>query len=139
MVIKINSDPWRHGFLSLHSYNHWNHIGFTFDIMKIKLNATIEIDVKILRIPTGFTSFNYAFIISSYFFYFFLFSKMKLSVRFIVLNATFNNISVISWRSVVLVEETGKNHRPVASHWQTLSHYVVSSTPRHDRDSNSQL
>ena len=34
-------------------------------------------------------------------------------------NATFNNISVISWRSVLLVEETGgpgKNHRPVASH-----------------------
>jgi len=37
----------------------------------------------------------------------------------IVLNATFNNISVISWRSVLLVEETGgpgENHRPVASH-----------------------
>jgi hypothetical protein len=31
-------------------------------------------------------------------------------------NATFNNISVISWRSVLLVEETGDNHRPVASH-----------------------
>ena len=32
-------------------------------------------------------------------------------------NATFNNISVISWRSVLLVEETGvpgENHRPVA-------------------------
>ena len=45
-----------------------------------------------------------------------------------VLNATFNNISVISWRSVLLVAETrlpGKNHRPVASHWQTLSHNVV--------------
>jgi hypothetical protein len=42
-----------------------------------------------------------------------------------VLNATFNNISVISWRSVLLVEETGENHRPVASHWQTLSHNVV--------------
>jgi hypothetical protein len=28
---------------------------------------------------------------------------------------------------------------PVASHWQTLSHNVVSSTPRHERDSNSQL
>jgi hypothetical protein len=43
-------------------------------------------------------------------------------------NATFNNISVISWRSVLLVVETrgpGENHRPVASHWQTLSHYVV--------------
>jgi len=36
-----------------------------------------------------------------------------------------NNISAISWRSVLLVEETvgpGENHRPVASHWQTLSH-----------------
>jgi hypothetical protein len=35
-----------------------------------------------------------------------------------VFNATFNNISVISWRSVSLVEETGvpgENHRPVAS------------------------
>jgi hypothetical protein len=32
-----------------------------------------------------------------------------------VLNATFNNISAISWRSVLLVEETGvlgENHRP---------------------------
>jgi hypothetical protein len=42
-----------------------------------------------------------------------------------VLNATFNNISVISWRSVLLVEETGENHLPAASHWQTLSHNVV--------------
>jgi hypothetical protein len=33
-----------------------------------------------------------------------------------VFNATFNNISVISWRSVLLVEETGENHRPAASH-----------------------
>ena len=31
-----------------------------------------------------------------------------------------------------------ENHRPVASHWQTLSH-DVSSTPTHERDSNSQL
>jgi len=41
-----------------------------------------------------------------------------------VFNATFNNISVISWWSVLLVEETGENHRPVASYWQTLSHNV---------------
>jgi murein L,D-transpeptidase YcbB/YkuD len=27
-----------------------------------------------------------------------------------------NNISVILWRSVLLVEETGENHRPVAIH-----------------------
>ena len=52
-----------------------------------------------------------------------------------VFNATFNNISVISWRSVLLAEETGvpgENHRPVGSHWQTLSHNVVSSTPLHE-------
>ena len=38
---------------------------------------------------------------------------------FKVFNATFNNISVILWRSILLVEETGvhgENHRPVASH-----------------------
>jgi hypothetical protein len=56
-----------------------------------------------------------------------------------VFNATFNNISVISWRSVLLVEDTGaprENHRPVAKDWQTSSH-KVSSTFRHDQDSNS--
>jgi hypothetical protein len=60
----------------------------------------------------------------------------------LVLTANFNTISDISWRSVILVEETavpGENHRPVASHWQTLSHNVVSSTPRHEKDLNSQL
>jgi hypothetical protein len=30
-------------------------------------------------------------------------------------------------------------HRPVACHRQTLSHNVVSSTPRHERGSNSQF
>ena len=41
------------------------------------------------------------------------------SFCFMVFNATFNNISVISWRSILLVEETGgpgENHRPAASH-----------------------
>jgi hypothetical protein len=58
-----------------------------------------------------------------------------------VFNATFNNITVISWRSILLVEETrvhGEKNRPVASHRQTLSHNVVSSTPRHEWGSNSQ-
>jgi hypothetical protein len=40
---------------------------------------------------------------------------------------------------LVLVEETGGNHRPVASNWQTLSHTVVSSTSRHELESNSQI
>jgi len=38
-----------------------------------------------------------------------------------VYNATFNNISVISWRSVLLIGKTGvpkENHWPAASHWQ---------------------
>jgi len=49
-----------------------------------------------------------------------------------VFNATINNISVISWRLVLLVEGTGvpwENHRPAASHGQTVSHNVESSTP----------
>ena len=50
-----------------------------------------------------------------------------------VINAYFNNISVISWRSVLLVEETGEpgeNHRHATSNWHTLLHNVYSSTPR---------
>ena len=49
-------------------------------------------------------------------------------VWFYGINATFNNISVISWRSVLLVEESGgpgENHWPAVSHWQTWSHNVV--------------
>jgi hypothetical protein len=46
------------------------------------------------------------------------------------LNATYNTISVLRSRSVLLVEETGENQRPAASHWQTWSHKGVSSTPR---------
>ena len=59
-----------------------------------------------------------------------------------VLKANINNISVISWRSVLLEEETrvlGENNRPVTSHLQTLSHNDVSGTPRHEWGSNSQL
>ena len=58
-----------------------------------------------------------------------------------VFNATFNNILIISWRSVLLVDETGvpgENHLPAASHSEISSHNVVSSTPRHEQDSNSQ-
>ena len=51
-----------------------------------------------------------------------LFGKTKFlgfRVRVMVFNATFNNASVISWRSVLLVEETGvprEYNRSAASH-----------------------
>ena len=46
----------------------------------------------------------------------YLFERM---VWFMVFSATFNNISVILWRSVLMVEETGipgENHQPFANH-----------------------
>jgi hypothetical protein len=66
---------------------------------------------------------------------FFLYCILFIGVRarVMVLNATFNNISVISWKSVLLVEETRvprENHWPATSHWPTLSNNVVSSTPK---------
>ena len=76
-------------------------------------------------------------------------------VRFMVFNATFNNISVIfrssvifllplfiSWQSVLLVKDTGQpgeNHQHIASYQHTFSHNVVSSKHRHERGSNLQL
>ena len=47
------------------------------------------------------------------------FNCQILGFRFMVFNNTFNNISVISQWSFLLVEETrvpGENHRPVAGH-----------------------
>ena len=65
----------------------------------------------------------------------------NMCVCLLVFNLAFNNISVISLRSVLLVEKTGgpgENHRPVTSHWQTLSHNVV-HLARPDRDSTHNI
>ena len=40
-----------------------------------------------------------------------------------VFDTTFNDNSVISWQSVLLVEETGV--QPIAKYWQTLSRNLV--------------
>ena len=48
-----------------------------------------------------------------------LMGHLDIMVMVMVFNATFNTISAISWRSILLVEETGvpgEYHRPVASH-----------------------
>ena len=53
-------------------------------------------------------------------------------VGFIVFSATFNNISVISWRSVLLVEENGgpgENHQPVSQVTDKLYHIMVYTSP----------
>ena len=46
-------------------------------------------------------------------------SYCRVRARVIAINTTFNNLSAISWWSVLLVEETGvhgENNRPAASH-----------------------
>ena len=55
-------------------------------------------------------------------------------------NAIFNNISVISWRSILLREVTrilGENH-DLSQVTDKRYHDVVSSIPGYERDSNSQ-
>jgi hypothetical protein len=45
--------------------------------------------------------------------------RALMMLRFMVFNATFNNSSVISWRSVLFVVETGvpiENRRPIVCH-----------------------
>jgi hypothetical protein len=68
----------------------------------------------------------------------------RLWIRFKVMVFTniINNISTITWWSVLLVEKTevpGENHRHATNHWQPLSHNVVSSIPPYERDSNSHI
>ena len=64
------------------------------------------------------------------------FDKKKTAISFVI-----TAVSATSWWSVLLVEETGvprENQWPAVSHRQTLSHNVVSSIPRQERNSNSQ-
>ena len=49
-----------------------------------------------------------------------------IGVRVMVFNTTFNDISVVSMEKIEYPEKT-----TAASHWHTLSHNVVSSTPCH--------
>jgi hypothetical protein len=53
------------------------------------------------------------------------------NLTILVFNTIFNNISVISWQSVLLGDETGilgEYRRPATNHCQTLSHKVAFTT-----------
>jgi hypothetical protein len=59
-----------------------------------------------------------------------------------VFNATFNNISVILWRSFVLVEETDNTEKTTDLSQVTdkfYHHNVISSTYRRERGSSAHL
>jgi hypothetical protein len=56
-----------------------------------------------------------------------------------VFNDTFNNIFSYIGQFYWYPLPTSKNHRHVANDCQTLSNNFISSTPRHEHDSNSQL
>ena len=59
---------------------------------------------------------------------------------FMVLNAIFNNISVISWRSILLVEETVPEYPEKTPDLSQVTDKLYHSTPGgHELDSNSQL
>jgi hypothetical protein len=58
---------------------------------------------------TQFNQLYYAFLLR-----YLVLHRYRVNVRVMVFNATFNNISVISWRSVLLVKASvasGENHR----------------------------
>jgi hypothetical protein len=89
-------------------------------ILKIKLNFNINKKKKkfVFNFLTKFITFEkFSDCIKTS--YNIMFIKIVSMFRVVAFNATFNNISVISWPSVLLVEGTGvpgENHRPVVSH-----------------------
>ena len=121
------------------SSNETDHHDITEIVLKVALNTikqtkfqkrimSTKVDINILlgvfyNLKIMFSCLYYLFSTKWH-------SNLWVMVRVIVFNATFNNILTISWRSVLLVEQTevrGKKHWPVESHRQTLSHNVVPS------------
>jgi hypothetical protein len=54
-----------------------------------------------------------------------------------LLNATFSNISAISWRPVLVMEEAGvpgEDHRPWASLFKIKSNQILNRQPSYKQD-----
>ena len=88
------------------------------DTKNVYLIAYYETLNYLRNVPTSYDISFYAYIIKSSYENSYILVCLFVWMGF---NATFNNISVISWRSVLLVEEAGENHQPWAGNWQTLS------------------
>jgi len=54
-----------------------------------------------------------------------LFELICFGVRVMVFNTTFNNMSVISWRSVLLVEETGVPGQKPPTRRKWLTNFIT--------------
>jgi hypothetical protein len=114
-------------FCSTHTVSKWRVSIFKLESIVVVWWLDLQLPVQSVPITTTVVSMN---VVSRR-------EKFKSSLKygwFMMFNATFNTISAISWRSVLLVEETGvpgEKHRPVASHWQTISHYhkIILETP----------
>jgi hypothetical protein len=55
--------------------------------------------------------------------------EIGVSVRVMVSNATFNNISVLSWRSVLLAEKTS-----ISGEYWKLEYHMNMKVNKHDRE-----
>ena len=124
-VVRREKDWWKHILLLL---------GHNF--LKNVINITICVESYIIQFCFTYCSrkmnmnvFSSIGIICSKKYWLSHLHNRWLRFGFMVFNATFNNISVILWRSVYW---QSTQRKPAASHWQTLSHNVVSSTPRHE-------
>ena len=84
--------------------------GNTVTLYKLNIRLVLLCFAKLHRyilVNHCYIPFSFIYILSAYYNAFYI---------CMVFNVTFNNISVISWRLALLVEETGGNHRPVTGH-----------------------
>ena len=130
-----------HGYICPLIYSYWLLLWFTstgyyFDL-QVLVTTLIYSYWLLLWVTLLVTTLSYSYWLLLWSFQnpyvgkcLFLYFSFRVWILVMVFNATFNNMSAILWRSVLLVEETrgpGESHRPAASHGQTLSHNVVSS------------
>ena len=122
------------GGLSYRNLTVFNHVQNYLIFLMISMKAFLLWEIEICIELSPLTHQNMFFlmrnrslywIIACYLFIFLWITKKAFVlwfdlIWFIVFNATFSNISAISWWPVLVVEEgwvPGENHRPWASNW----------------------